>query len=147
MIILDATNRSLQVLLAASAATTELPVTCSYVDIEQSTAALSGISSNTTVTTGTTAVSAAAAPSSGYSRQVKTLVVYNGDTSAATVTVRFNDNSTMRILCKITLQVGDTLQYTDGEGFRVVTSTGAQRTASTDPNAIPMAVAMAVSLG
>ena len=121
MIILDATTKSVQVLLGAAATTTELPVTANFVDITTTTyvpTASDGI------TTGTTAMTLVAAPAASTQRQVKFFSIYNADTVPSTVTVRLNNNATLRILHKVTLNVGSSLLYTDGEGFRVVDSNG-----------------------
>jgi hypothetical protein len=121
MIILDATTRSLEVVLGGAITTNQLPIVSSYVD--NTTTAYTPASSNT-ATNNTTAVTAVAAPGASTQRQVKLLTVNNADTASATVTVRYNDNSTTRVLFKAALAVGDNLIYTDGEGFRVVDSSG-----------------------
>lgn len=122
MIILDAITRKLQVLLNGAATTTELPLLASWVDVTTTTYVPG---SNNDITTGATAVDLVAAPSASTYRQVKLLTVFNADTVSAVVTLRYNDNGTTRILVKTTLAVGDTLVYTDGEGFRVITLNGA----------------------
>jgi hypothetical protein len=121
MIILDATTRTAEVLLEAAVTTNQLPIVASYVD--NTTTTYTPGSSNI-ATNNTTAVTAVAAPAASTQRQVKLLTISNIDTAAATVTVRYNDNSTTRTLFKATLAVGDNLVYTDGEGFRVVDSSG-----------------------
>jgi hypothetical protein len=121
MIILDTTTRTVEVLLGGAVTTNQLPVVASYVDVTTTT--YTPKSSNT-ATNNTTAVTAVAAPAASTERQVKLLTVYNADTVNATLTVRYNDNSTTRILTKTTLSVGDTLVYTDGEGFRVLDANG-----------------------
>lgn len=121
MIILDATTRSLEVILAGAITTNQLPIVASYVDV--TTSAYTPGSSNT-VTNNGTAVTAVAAPSASTQRQVKLLTVQNADTVSATVTVRYNDNATTRVLIKVVLTTGDNLVYTDGEGFRILDSSG-----------------------
>lgn len=111
MIILDATTKSLEVILGGAITTSQLPWTTSYVDVDQTTFAASAASTSDGATNSGTAVSIVAAPASGKSRQVKFISVYNADTAAATVTIRLNDNSTTRIIFKATLAVGDTLQF------------------------------------
>lgn len=111
MILLDATTKSLEVLLAAAVTTSQLPYTAHYIDVDTSTFALTTSAESDGTTNDTTAVTAIAAPSSGRARQVKFLTIYNADTVAATVTVRINNNGTTRILAKVTLQPGETLQY------------------------------------
>ena len=48
---------------------------------------------------------------------------------AAIVTVRLNNNATLRILCRLTLGIGSTLIYADGMGFRVINNVGELLTA------------------
>jgi len=121
MIILDNTNRSLEVKLSGSVSTNELPVVASFADI--TTSDIVPASSNTQ-TNGTTAVTVVAAPGSSTQRQVKFISVRNADTTTATVILQYNDNSTIRTILKIALDVDDTLVYNDGEGFRVMDDSG-----------------------
>lgn len=121
MLVLDATPKVIEVLLAGNVTTTQLPVTSHYVDVTDTTYRPS---SYTTATNNTTAVSVVLTVGSGV-RQVKAITIYNADTVAATVTVRLKDNATNRILVKVVLAVASTLFYTDGEGFRVMDTNGA----------------------
>lgn len=127
MIVLDATTKSLEVVLAGAVTTNQLPIVASYVDV---TTTAYTPKANDTATNNTTAVTPVAAPAASTQRQVKLLTVYNADTVAAAVTVRLNSNSTMRVLCKVTLAVGSTLVYTDGEGWRVLDASGNVLTSS-----------------
>jgi hypothetical protein len=121
MIILDATTKSFQVLLAGSSTTFHLPVTTYYVDM---TTSLFVPYSTITFTNGTTPVTLVSAPSSGHQREVRMVSIQNADSAAATVTLRILDTATPYTICKITLAVGDNLTYTHGEGFKVIDSTG-----------------------
>ncbi len=113
MIILDATTKTLEVILAAAITTNQLPWTVHYVDISQSDFSAQAVSSGDGVTNSATAVTMVAAPAASKSRQIKTLTVQNADTAPATVTVRINDNGTYRPLITVTLSVGDNLVYGD----------------------------------
>lgn len=124
MILLDATTKSLQVLLGGAAATTELPVVSAYADVSQTTFAVSALSETDTITTGATAATIVAAPSASTTRKVSLVTVYNVDTASATVTIRVNNNGTFRILVKVALAIGATLQYADGAGWSVIDSSG-----------------------
>jgi hypothetical protein len=128
MIILDATTKTIQVLLGGAATTTELPIVASYVDV--TTSAYTPGSSDT-ITTGSTAVTAVSAPVVFTQRQVKMMTVFNADTVDAIVTVRYNNDGTTRILIKATLDPGSLLVYTDGEGWRVLDSNGQTLQAAT----------------
>ncbi len=125
MIILDATTKSLEIKLGGAITTTQLPFVTSYVDITTNTFTpieADGASNNTS------AITVMAAPAASTQRQLKSLSIYNADTAAATVTLQYNDNSTTRIIIKIILSVGDSLIYTDTEGFSVITNTGSIKT-------------------
>ena len=121
MIILDTTTRSLEIVLGAIVTTNQLPFISSYVDV---TTTAYTPASNNGVSNNTTAVTVVAAPAASTPRQVKLLIVRNTDTAAATVTVRYNDNGTIRSIVSITLAVNDMMIYTDGEGWRVIDVNG-----------------------
>ena len=53
------------------------------------------------------------APASSTRRLIKTIYIQNGDTVANTITVTYNDNGTLRVIAKVTLNVNDTWS-TDG---------------------------------
>lgn len=125
MIILDATTRSLEIDLNAAVATNQLPFVASYVDINQSTFAMSAMSSNTGASNSTTAVTLVAAPGATTSRVLKYLSIKNSDTASVLLWVQMNDNATLREIWKGTLAVGDSLIYTDANGFNVLDSNGA----------------------
>jgi hypothetical protein len=111
VIILDATTKSMEIDLAGAITTSQLPFVVTYVDVDQATFAATAASENDGTTNSTTNVTMVAAPSAGTSRQVKFLSVYNADTVDATVSIILNNNSTLRIIWKGTLDPGDTLQY------------------------------------
>lgn len=119
MITLDATTKSLEVKLAGAITTNQLTIVASYVDINQTTIAVSGMGENDTVTNGATAVTAVAAPAATTSRQVKSLTVENTDTVAQTVSVQVNNNGTKRLVVVQALQAGQTLLYEDGAGWLI----------------------------
>lgn len=113
MINLDGTGKSLEVKLAGAVTTTQLPFTVSYIDTLDSDQSVSDIAEGDGVSNNTTAVTMVSAPAAGHTREVKHLTVYNADTVAATVTIQINNGGTTRILIKVTLDAGDTLEYND----------------------------------
>lgn len=121
MIILNATTKSLEAVLAGAVAANQLPIVANYVDVTATTYTPGESDTQTNSTTGVTAV---AAPAASTQRQVKLLTVYNADTAIAPVTLRYNNNGTLRTLHKVALPIGATLVYTDGEGFRVIDANG-----------------------
>jgi hypothetical protein len=121
MIILDATTKKIEFLLGGTVTTNQLPFEASYVDITTTTFTPG---SNDGASNNTTAVIVVDVPGASTQRQVKIINIYNADTVATTVTVRYNNNGTTRILVKPTLAVGDTLSYVDGQGWFTVDSNG-----------------------
>ena len=127
MILLDATTRKLQLVLASAKATNDCPYITNYADLT-TTAYTPG--SNNGTTNGTTAVDSVAAPAASTQRQLKSLFVQNADLALVVLKVRYNDNGTTRDLYIAQLQPGDTLQYTDSEGFRTCDQMGQRRVVS-----------------
>lgn len=121
MIILDATTKTVEAVLAGAVATNQPTFVSSYVDVgsnyyvpgEQDGA----LNSTTDVVTVT-------APGQGRTRQVKLMTFYNADTAPVTLQVHYDNNGTERVMVRVTLAVGSTLIYTDGEGWRVLTALG-----------------------
>ena len=110
MLVLDSTTKSIVATMSGTANTTNPSFVTAYSDNTgtvftegSSDGALNGISSVTLV----------AAPASSTRRLIKTIYISNIDTAAVTVTISYNDNSTLRQIAKVTLQVGDTWS-TDG---------------------------------
>lgn len=134
MLVLDSTLKSLEIKLAGAITTTQLPYVTSYVDINQSTFAVTGSSESDGTSNGATAVTAVAAPGAATSRKLNFLSVFNVDTVQATVTVQVNNNGTLRICWRGLLAVGDTLQYIDEKGFLVTDINGSlKQSGSTGP--------------
>ena len=77
---------------------------------------------------GTTEVTIVAAPASSTRRVVTTITIYNKDTAAVTVELRYKASST-RIMAKPTLQVGDTFIFGGGGEVEVLDSTSKSITA------------------
>jgi hypothetical protein len=126
--ILDATTKSLEVLLAGAVTTNQLEIVADWLDMTATTTAPGDTGS---VTNNSTAVTAVAAPASSTQRKVNEITIFNADTVAAIVTVRVNDNGTMRRKLKITLQPGYTLEYTFSSGWKVLDTNGLIQTSNT----------------
>jgi len=125
MIILDATTKSLQFTLSGTVATNQLPFSASYVD---STGTATTPGEQDGVSNNTTAVNVVSAPASSTQRLIKNIIIQNADTAAATVTIIYNNNSTLRNIFVATLAVGDQLIYEDGRGWMVVDINGNLKT-------------------
>jgi hypothetical protein len=122
--ILDAVTKKLEVILAGAVTANQLPFVCTWSDIG-ATSALPG--ENDGQTNGVTVVDLVPVPGSSTQRFVKTISIFNADTAAATVTVRYNNNATLRTIRKVVLQVGETLEY-NGQ-WNVFDATGSVKTA------------------
>lgn len=125
MLILDATNKSLEIFLGGTVLTNQLPWTTSYVDITTNTFnpySTNGASNNTSV------VTIMAAPAASTQRQLKEVSIFNADTQNTTVTVQLNSGGTTRIICRINLSINETLFYIDTDGFYVMSANGALKT-------------------
>jgi hypothetical protein len=133
MILLTATTMTLQVVLDAAPTTTQATLYAAWAD-HTSVAFTPGQTNG--LSNGTTAVDIVGAPGASTQRQVKYLSIYNSDTASMTVTVRLNDNTTLRTLERVTLLTGERIEFVDGVGFRVLTSDGSVRT----PNTLPYSV-------
>ncbi len=123
MIILDATTKSLEVVLSGAVATNQLPFTAGYADMVVNPSFLE----NDGQTSNTSAVTVVAAPASDVQRVVKQLSIVNADTTAATITIRLNNSGTFRKIFVATLAVGDNLAYTTDGEFRVYDANGNQK--------------------
>lgn len=119
MLIFDATNRSLKLLLGGAGV---LPWMSSW---QQSSSGTPYVPATATgVTAGATPVTVVAAPAASFYRQLKHLLVANTSGGAVSLTVRYSDGASDRDIATFALDNGDVLQYADGEGFRVFTAAG-----------------------
>jgi hypothetical protein len=109
-LVLDGTAISIQVAMSTSAATTNPTFVATYADN-----AGSGITEAATdgALNGSTDVTVVPAPTGSNRRVIKDITIYNGDSAAVTVFVKYDNNATQRTLAKVTLAVGDTWT-TDG---------------------------------
>lgn len=124
MIILDATNKSVELDLNGAVTTNQLPFVASWVDVTTTTTTPG---TTTGQSNSTTAVTMVAAPGASTQRIVKYLSVKNSDTVDALLWVQFNDNTTLRELLKLTLSVNDTLEYIEGLGWSVINTSGQKK--------------------
>ena len=116
MIILnDATNLTIE--LGSSVTTNQLPFYSSYRDCavgELSPSFTSGDTNDTSV------INLAPAAASGKTRIIDFFNVFNLDTTAKTVIIKVGT----RRLFSVVLSPGETLQYTDSQGFQILTTAG-----------------------
>ncbi len=103
---------SIEIVLAGAVATTALPCTANYVDTLDSDQSVVAVGDSDGAATGTGTLTLVGSPAGGRHRVIKSVTVYNADTTGATVTVRKNNGTTTRILLAPLLAVGDTLMGT-----------------------------------
>lgn len=120
---LDLTTKTLEVKLAGAITTNQLTWVAHYVDINQSTVAVTAIAEVDGVTNNTSNVTMVSAPAANVTRQVKEFTVENTDTTTATVTIQLNDNGTRQPVVVITLPANSTLVFANGNFSVVPTST------------------------
>lgn len=110
--------------LLGSAPGIALPFVTSFVEFDDINESASPENEHGT-SNGLTAVAILTAPSDiGLTRQLKAFSTTNPNAANVTVTIRLNDNTTTRNILTTTLEQFDTLQYNDGEGFRVIDANG-----------------------
>jgi hypothetical protein len=120
-LVLDTTTKTIKVAMSGAAATSNPEFTVAYADSTSSSlteGALDG------ALNGTSDVTVVSAPASSTRRVIKWITIENKDTAAVTLTVKYDNNGTQRIIAKVTLDVGDTWT-TDG----TFSTTGALKTA------------------
>jgi hypothetical protein len=105
MQILDATTKSIVAVMSGAAATTNPDFTAAWADNDGSSFAEG---SSDGVLNGTSQVTLVAAPAASTRRVIKSITIQNRDTAAVTVTVKYNNNGTLRNIAVVTLAVGDT---------------------------------------
>ncbi len=123
--VLDATTKSIQAVMSGAPATTNPSVTAAWAD-DTGSAFTEGASD--TALNGTTPVTLIAAPASSTRRVVKSITIANIDTAPVTITLSYNDNSTLRTVVKVTLAVNDTWTtdgtYDSAGNLKTTNSTG-----------------------
>ena len=121
---LDSTTDNLEVILTAAITTNQLPFIVAY---NNTSATAVTPTKNTGTTNSTTAVNLVAAPAASNQRLVRYVSIYNSDTVTAEVTVRFNDNASIRKILVVSLLPNESLQYTYEVGWKAYDSTGAEK--------------------
>ncbi len=128
MLILQDTNDTLKVVLASAITTNQLPVIASWRDI---TATTYSPGQSNGATNSTTDVTLVGSPAASTQRVIDYVSIFNADTVAATVTVKLDDNSTQRTITKVTLDVGERLEYAEGKGWTAYAISGASKVLNT----------------
>jgi len=126
--LIDNSSLFIQITLAAPITTNELPVSVTFTEGVQPTPdGIAFLQRSTTL--GTTPVTILSPPVNKEKRLVVYLSVCNIDTAQVSLLVEYDDGTTESCIINVILQPGDTLQYTDDEGFRVIDANGGMKTA------------------
>jgi hypothetical protein len=129
MITLTATTHKLELTTGSS---TNIDVFISYADHTATGATLGD--QQTLITTATT-TDILAAPASSTQRQVKTIIVNNTSATSNAVVVKKDISSTEYDLLTVTLGPNEAAHFTDGQGWKVMTNSGAVKTSLNQGNA------------
>ena len=127
MIRLNPTQK-LEFYLGGAVTTNQLTFTASYTDISTTSWGQTAAGDNDGISDDGNVVTLIDAPSSNNSRIVQQFTIYQKDTVDAVVTLQKDNNSTDREIFSITLSPGDTLEYQQGAGWKVMDSNGATKT-------------------
>jgi hypothetical protein len=128
MIILTQISDKIQAVLGATVTTNQIRCFASYRDTTSTT--ITPVR-NVVLTNNVTSVDIVGAPSASTQRIVDYMSFYNSDTVTQTITIAFSDNGTIYILFKAAIDTGEKIEYQEGQGFKVLTVTGAIKTSYT----------------
>ena len=103
-LVLDTTTKTIKVAMSGVPATTNPNFVVTYADTN---GAYFTEGANDGALSGASDVTMVAAPAAGYRRVIKYMTIENRDTAAVTLTIKYDNNGTQRILDQVTLQVGD----------------------------------------
>lgn len=120
--ILDATTQTLEAILAGAKTSVDCPVVVDYVDTTTTTFT-PGV--QITNTNGVAAVTILNAITASHFRKVNSINLYNVDTGSITVTFRYLVTATNYTIFKATLAVGESVRYTDADGWTTFDAAGA----------------------
>lgn len=118
MLILDSTSSIIEIITSAAQA---LDVHASYADNASGT--ITPGHQNTIISTATT-TTVVSAPATSTQRNVKNISIFNNGAASNTVTLEHYDGTTLIVLCKATLGIGEGLYYSEARGFYRLNSSG-----------------------
>lgn len=144
MINLSLTTDKLQAVLAGNVAAKQLQCFASW---RSMTATAHTRDRNLINTNNTTDIDLVGSPSSGETRVIEFLSIYNNDTANATLTIKYDANGTEVVLHKATLAPGERLEYQEGEGFATFSNSGAVKSSVNQGNNVFSSNMTAVVLG
>lgn len=124
MIVLSTTSDKIEAVLGEAQTSAAMQCFASFRDI---TTTVYSPSRQLSTTNGTTSVELVSAPGASTQRVVDYISVYNADTVAKTLIVRFDDGTNERILFSASLSPGEIAQYNEGNGWQVLTNIGSTK--------------------
>lgn len=138
MIKLSAATDKLQAVLGGAVTTNELQCFASWSDISSTTLAVTDFGRTPINTNGTTDVDVVGSPAADTRRLIDFVSIYNNDTVNATVTLKIDANGTESIMQKVTLATGESLIYSDKNGFYTLDSSGRIKNSYYQNSGIPV---------
>lgn len=121
MLILASTTDKIEIVLGGAVSANQLHFNASFRDIGFTGSAETFLPGRWFgVTNNTTDASVIPSPGADTYRVIDYMSVYNADTAAATVTIKYDANGVERILWKVVVASTQVLQYTDGAGFQLL---------------------------
>jgi hypothetical protein len=115
MLILSQTTDKIQVVLGGTVVTNQAQCVASWRDITATPTYVAGRS--VANTNNTTDVDLVASPATSTQRVIDFISIYNNDTAAITVTVKYDANGTDYVLANEIIEPGQTLYYTDSTAW------------------------------
>ena len=128
MITLNSTTDKLQLYIPLAITTNN--ITCYVAYRDTTTTSISPIG-YTISSSGNTTIDLVSPPSSSTQRLVEYININNTDTEPIDVSIIFYDNGTSYTLQKVILQPSDRLEYSDKNGFKVLSNIGTLKTNNT----------------
>lgn len=145
MLVQSAITHKLVVVLASAHTTSALHVITTFRDITTS-AYTPGV--QVASTNGTSDVTITDAPLALTQRVTDTVSVMNRDTVSHTVTIKLETSiGTQHVLCRCVLAANERLEYSDGQGFRVLDANGVPKHSSVNVSATTVGSLNTVVLG
>jgi len=123
MYALNTVDRSMRLVLEDAITTNQLTIVTAFED-RRNDSKIGATGSKQTTTNNTTIVTIVEAPTSGVSRQVHQITIYNADTAVATITVFYTAGATDFTAFTAELSVGDQAYYEYRTGWIVIDSSG-----------------------
>lgn len=125
MITLANTTDKIQLYLSASVTANNVNCYAAYRDTTSTSISPIGYY---TASNGSGVIDLISSPASSTQRLVEYISIHNTDTAPSETYIQFSDNGTSYILQKAILQPNDRLEYSDKNGFKVVSNVGTVKT-------------------